>query len=52
MLYIVRVIEDGEVFEYEYGNQRHAMEHLEMEQHAVVSTYDMRTHEETVIITK
>lgn len=31
MLYIVRVYEDGEQYEYEYGNLRHAEEHIAME---------------------
>lgn len=31
MLYIVRVKDDGEQYEYEYGNIRHAEEHLAME---------------------
>lgn len=26
MLYILKVTEDGEVYEYEYGNLRHALE--------------------------
>lgn len=30
-LYIVKVHEDGETYEYQYGNQRHAMEHYNME---------------------
>lgn len=31
MLYLVRAYEDGEVYEYEYGNLDHAEEHLAME---------------------
>lgn len=31
VLYIVRVCEDGEAMEYEYGNLQHAMEHLQQE---------------------
>lgn len=31
MLYIVRVNDNGEQYEYEYGNIRHAEEHLAME---------------------
>lgn len=30
-LYYVHVYEDGEVYKYEYGNQKHAMEHYETE---------------------
>ena len=30
-LYIVKVYEDGETYEYEYGNQKHAFEHYQME---------------------
>ena len=30
-LYIVKSYEDGEVYEYEYGNLKHAKEHLAME---------------------
>lgn len=28
-LYIVKVIEDGETMEYEYGNLKHAKEHFD-----------------------
>ncbi len=31
-LYIVEVFEDGEKFEYEYGNLKHAREHFGREQ--------------------
>ena len=31
MIYIVRVYEGLEVYEYEYGNEKHAREHLEWE---------------------
>lgn len=31
MLYIVRVFEDGAIFEYEYGCIEHAKEHLSFE---------------------
>lgn len=31
MLYIVRVYEDGQCYEYEYGLLEHALEHLQME---------------------
>lgn len=30
-LYIVKVHDDGETYSYEYGNQRHAMEHYKEE---------------------
>ena len=40
MLYIVRVFEDEETFEYEYGNQKHADEHMKMEKaHAELYLY-------------
>ena len=31
MLYIVRVYEGDETYEYEYGNQEHADEHMRQE---------------------
>ena len=31
MIYIVRVYEGLEVYEYQYGNEKHAREHLEWE---------------------
>ena len=31
LLYVVRVFEDGEMFEYEYGNIKHATEHYDSE---------------------
>lgn len=31
MLYIVRVFDGEDTFEYEYGNQKHADEHMKME---------------------
>ena len=34
LLYVVRVFEDGETFEYEYGNLKHASEHYESETRA------------------
>ena len=37
MLYIVRVYEDGEQYEYEYGNLHHAEEHIAMEKPTVKS---------------
>ena len=38
-LYIVKVFEDGEKFEYEYGNLKHAREHFDSESHAVLVEY-------------
>ena len=31
MIYIVRVFENNDVYEYEYGNEKHAREHMEWE---------------------
>ena len=31
MLYIVKVNEDGQIYEYEYGMLEHALEHLQFE---------------------
>ena len=31
MIYIVRVYEGGEIYEYEYGNEKHAREHMAWE---------------------
>lgn len=40
MLYIVRVFDGDDTFEYEYGNQQHAEEHLKMEKaHAELYLY-------------
>ena len=50
VLYIVRVYEDGDVFEYEYGNIRHAKEQFELEYKADIIEYDKG--EEKVIISK
>ena len=36
MLYILKVTEDGEVYEYEYGNLRHALEQYDNEETAMV----------------
>lgn len=55
MLYIVRVHEDGDVYEYEYGNMEHATEHYNMETKAdkvELLEYSMKTHEETIIKSK
>ena len=32
MIYIVRVYENDQIYEYEYGNEKHAREHMEWEQ--------------------
>lgn len=42
MLYIVKVIEDGVTYEYEYGNLRHALEHYDKEETATVIEYYYR----------
>ena len=39
MLYIVRVFEGGETYEYEYGNLIHALEHYDSEDEAVILEY-------------
>ena len=36
MLYVLKVTEDGEVYEYEYGNLKHALEHYDKEETAVI----------------
>lgn len=38
-LYIVRVTEDGELYEYEYGNLPHAREHYSQEESASLFEY-------------
>lgn len=40
MLYIVRVIDDGEVFDYEYGNIKHTLEHYVRENTATIIEYN------------
>lgn len=40
MLYIVRVFEDDDTFEYEYGNMDHALEHYENESMAEIWEYN------------
>ena len=50
MLYILKVIEDGEVYEYEYGNLRHALEHYDKEETATVIEYYYR--KEKILISK
>lgn len=39
MLYIVKVFEGDDVFEYEYGNMDHALEHYEHEKTAKIVEY-------------
>ena len=50
MLYIVRVFEGSEVFEYEYGNLRHAQEHLSFER-CSAELYEWQKDTETLICT-
>ena len=41
MIYIVRVYDGNQVYEYEYGNEKHAREHLEWEKcHAELFVYE------------
>lgn len=40
MLYIVRAYDYGDMFEYEYGNLKHAEEHYETERDAYIVEYD------------
>lgn len=48
MLYIVRVNDNGEQYEYEYGNLRHAEEHIAMEKPtAKVELYEYCNGKET-----
>lgn len=39
-LYIVEVLDDGEKFEYEYGNIRHAEEHYNNERYVNLYEYN------------
>ena len=48
MIYIVRVYEDGEIYEYEYGNEKHAREHMAWEQ-GHTELYGYRAGREWVI---
>lgn len=50
MLYIVRVYEDGAVFEYEYGNLKHAQEHMSFER-CQAELYKWQNQAETLICT-
>jgi hypothetical protein len=43
-LYIVRVIEDGEFFDYEYSNEKHAREHYTDEKSALLIRYEDGNH--------
>lgn len=48
MIYIVRVNDNGEQYEYEYGNLRHAEEHIAMEKPtAKVELYEYCNGKET-----
>ena len=38
-IYIVQVIEDDEIYQYEYGNLKHAKEHYNNEQNAQLLEY-------------
>lgn len=38
-LYLVVVMEDGETYQYEYGNIKHAKEHYDTEKHAQLLKY-------------
>lgn len=50
MLYIVRVNDNGEQYEYEYGNLRHAEEHIAMEKPtAKVEIYEYHNGQERMI---
>lgn len=40
MLYVLKVTEDGEVYEYEYGNIRHVLEQYDKEETAMVLEYN------------
>ena len=50
MLYIVRVYEDGDIFEYEYGNLKHAQEHLSFE-NCYAELYEWQNDTEKLICT-
>lgn len=43
-LYIVRVTEDGEFYDYEYGNLKHADEHYNTEKTASLIEYKDGNH--------
>ena len=43
-LYIVQVLEDGEIYDYEYGNIKHAIEHYNNEQTALLLEYKDGNH--------
>lgn len=50
MLYIVRVFEEGETYEYEYGNLIHALEHYDSEDEAVILEY--RNGKEKILVSR
>jgi len=43
-IFIVEVLDDGEKFEYEYGNIKHAEEHYSMERIANLYEYNDGKH--------
>jgi hypothetical protein len=43
-LYIVQVLEDGEIYDYEYGNITHAEEHYNSEKSASLIEYKDGNH--------
>lgn len=43
-LYIVEVFEDGDKFEYQYGNIKHAEEHYNNEKVATMYEYNNGNH--------
>jgi len=43
-IYIVEVLDDGEKFQYEYGNLKHAEEHYNMERIANLYEYNKGKH--------
>jgi len=43
-IYIVEVLDDGEKFEYEYGNLKHAEEHFNNEKSANLYEYNDGKH--------
>ena len=55
LMYVVRVYEDGEKMEYEYGNIKHATEHFDWETKAEkveIIEYSTKTGKENVIKSK
>ena len=50
MLYVVRVFEYSEIYEYEYSNLKHAQEHLSFE-HCYAELYEWQNDTEKLICT-